>query len=142
MDDCRDIDRLIPQRSPIRMIDRLIRADETSAVSSLCVADDNFFADEKGMLVEAGLVEHIAQTASAHAGHIALQEGKQRPPVGYIAEVRDFLCFRRPHVGEELETTVTVDDVIGDMTCISGRTTVGKETVAETKMRIYIKEND
>ena len=91
-----DIKNLIPQRDPIMMVDKLIDVDGDVAVTSLTVRDDNYFIDENGLLAEPGLIEHIAQSASAFAGYRAMASGAVIPPVGYIGEVKRFHCYRRP----------------------------------------------
>ena len=141
MNNSYNIDKLIPQRDPIKMIDSLIDANEVMAITILSINSDNYFVSTEGIMAEAGLIEHIAQSASAQAGYLAISKGKEKAPVGYIAEIRDFHCYRCPHAGEELKTTISVDDTIGNITCISGKTIIGKEVIAETKMRIYIDED-
>ena len=64
----RDIRELIPQRPPILLVDGLESVEGDTAVSTLTVRADNCFTDEEGVLSEAGVVEHIAQSASALAG--------------------------------------------------------------------------
>ena len=56
----RDIRELIPQRPPILMVDGLESVEGDTAVGTLTVRADNCFADEEGVLSEAGVVEHIA----------------------------------------------------------------------------------
>ena len=99
---CEEITKLIPQREPIRMVDKLMDVDGDVAQTVLTVRPDNYFIDEDGLLAEPGLIEHIAQSASAFAGHKALEAGATTPPVGYIGEVKKFHCYRRPYVGDEL----------------------------------------
>lgn len=141
MNNSYDIENLIPQREPIKMIDSLIDANNVMAITTLFINSNNYFVNTEGIMAEAGLIEHIAQSASAQAGYLAISNGKDKAPVGYIAEIRDFHCYRCPHAGEKLETTISVDDTIGNITCISGKTIIGKELIAETKMRIYINED-
>lgn len=141
MNNSYDIHRLIPQRDPIKMIDSLIDVNEVMAITILSISSNNYFVSTEGIMAEAGLIEHIAQSASAQAGFLALSEGRKKTPVGYIAEIRDFKCYRCPLVEEELKTTISVDDIIGNITCISGKTIIDKELIAETKMKIYIGEN-
>ncbi len=67
------IKRLIPQRDPIIMVDKPLDVNDDAAVTTLTVRNDNYFIDEDGLLSESGLIEHIAQSASAFAGHFAVQ---------------------------------------------------------------------
>ena len=62
------IKELIPQRAPIMMVDTFYKADETDCETGLTVLSDNIFC-ENGDLLEPGMIEHVAQSASAHAGY-------------------------------------------------------------------------
>ena len=130
------IDRLIPQRAPILMVDRLLEAQDDTARTCLTVRPDNFFIDEDGCLDEVGLIEHIAQSASALAGYKALAQGASRPPVGYIGEVKKFSLHRLPRVGETLCTTVRFGMEVGGVTQLSAETRSGEELIATTQMKI------
>lgn len=134
-----DIKRLIPQRDPILMVDKLLEADGDKALTSLTVRADNYFIGEDGKLEESGLIEHIAQSASAFAGYMAIGRGATEPPVGYIGEIRKFRCHHRPQVGDELITTITIGAEIGGVTSISGESHVHDKLMAETQMKIYIR---
>lgn len=137
-----DIENLIPQRDPIRMVDQLIEVDDEKAITCLLVKADNYFMDEDGAMAEVGLVEHIAQSASAFAGYCALLEGASTPPIGYIGEVKNFHCYRRPKEGEELRTTITMGAELAGVTTLRGETRIGNELVADTRMKIFVeKEN-
>lgn len=68
-----DIQALIPQREPIIMVDRLDKVEHAYAETSLEIRPDNFFVAPDGRLEEAGIIEHIAQSALAFAGYWALQ---------------------------------------------------------------------
>ena len=130
------MERLIPQRDPIRMVDRLVEVDGGTATAALSVRPDNYFMEDDGAMAEPGLIEHIAQSALALAGYRA-----SAPPVGYIGEVRKFRCYRRPRVGEELRTSVVWGDTVGDIALVSGESRVGDERVAEVGMKISIPKN-
>ncbi len=66
---------LIPQRPPIVMVDSFCGIEDNCSYSGLTVTDDNIFCQE-GKLQEAGLVEHIAQSAAARIGYIYLQKNE------------------------------------------------------------------
>lgn len=136
-----DIERLIPQRHPIRMVDRLISYDNGCAVTELTIRPDNFFVEEDGLLLEAGLIENIAQSASAMAGYEAIKAGAAQPPVGYIGEVKNFRLLRRPAPGEKLTTTINKGPEVEGVTIVVGRTESNGETLAETQMKIFINKD-
>ena len=133
-----DIKNLIPQRSPIMMVDELLEAHDDVARCSLTIREDNFFLESDGAIAEPGVIEHIAQSASAFAGYKAIQAGAPEPPVGYIGEVKRFRLNRRPCKDETLMTTITMGPTVGGVTIIGGETVSGEETIATTQMKIYV----
>lgn len=130
------IKSLIPQRDPILMVDAFITADEDTAETGLTVTVGNFFCED-GRLAEPGIIEHIAQSASAFAGYKAVRAGLP-VPIGYIGEVKKCHIHRRPAVGEALRTTITMGAEINGVTLLTGVTRVGEETVADTLMKIFV----
>ena len=91
------IKELIPQRYPIIMVDTFYDATEMECNTGLTILDDNIFC-ENGSLLEPGIIEHIAQSASAHAGYKEKLKNSPNPPVGYIGEVKKFKLYRKPAV--------------------------------------------
>ena len=134
-----EIERLIPQRYPIMMVDELLEAEDGKALACLEIRPDNYFMEEDGRISELGLIEHIAQSASAFAGYKALGEGADHPPVGYIGEVKKFRCHFRPQAGGCLLTTITVVADAEGVTLIQGETRLDGKVAAETQMKIFIK---
>lgn len=132
-----DIKKLIPQRDPIMMVDKFYCAEGENAETGLTVKEDNYFIEEDGMMAEPGLIEHIAQSASAFAGHKALVAGDPLP-VGYIGEVKKFHCYSRPAVGAELHTIITMGAEVNGVTLLSGKTSVDDVVVADTQMKIFV----
>lgn len=134
------ITRLIPQRSPIMMVDELLCVNGDDATCQLTVRPDNYFIDDDGLMAEPGLIEHIAQSASAFAGHRAIEAGATEPPVGYIGEVKNFHLYKRPKISDVLTTTITMGAEVEGITIIRGETKVGDEVYADTTMKIFVKE--
>jgi predicted hotdog family 3-hydroxylacyl-ACP dehydratase len=129
---------LIPQRAPMVMLDAFYEGSDTEAVTGLTVCTDNlFFAD--GALTEPGLIEHVAQSASALAGYRAYRH-RQPAPTGYIGEVRKFHIARLPAAGESLRTSIRILSEIMNVSLLEAETRSGSETVASGQMKIYIRE--
>lgn len=118
------------------MVDALVRVDGDVCETELGVRDNNFFIEEDRLMSEPGLIEHIAQSASAFAGYRCVVKGEPAP-VGYIGEVKKFHCYRRPAIGDLLETTITMGAEVNGITIITGETMVDGEVVADTQMKIF-----
>ena len=132
------IKQLIPQRAPIMMVDAFVSADGDEAQTALTIAADNLFVED-GVMAEPGLIEHIAQSASAFAGYRAVSQGLP-VPIGYIGELKKFHLYSRPAVGATLRTTITMGTEVNGITMLSGVTRVGDEVVADTTMKIFVEE--
>ena len=134
-----NIKQLIPQRSPIMMVDELLCVNGDEAQCRLTVREDNFFLEADGLIAEVGIIEHIAQSASAFAGYRAIEAGATEPPVGYIGEVKNFHLSQRPAVRDVLITTITMGPTVDGVTIISGECKrEDGEAVADTRMKIYV----
>jgi 3-hydroxymyristoyl/3-hydroxydecanoyl-(acyl carrier protein) dehydratase len=137
-----EVSALIPQKPPIEMVDKLWFNDATTTISGFTVQADNVFC-KNGLFTEPGIVENIAQTAAIRAGYMAsllLKDGeKGTPPVGYIGAIKKLLIHQLPKAGSELKTEIIVQQVVFDVTLISGRSTVDGEPVAECEMKIFLK---
>ena len=123
------------------MVDELLKVVGDECTCRLEVREDNFFLEVDGQMAEPGVIEHIAQSASAFAGYCAVADGATTPPVGYIGEVKNFRLYRRPKLGDVLQTTITMGATVAGVTIISGTTLAGEEMIAETQMKIFVRED-
>lgn len=131
--------RLIPQRKPFLMVDRLLRVDGDNAFTQFSIGSDNYFVTD-GIFPVTGLIEHLAQSASALAGYKAIMAGAENPPIGMLAEVKHFICHRLPSLGDILITEVSKGVEVNGVTIVTGNTHVENEMIAEINMKIYIPE--
>ena len=131
---------LIPQRAPILMLDAFYEGNETEAYTGLTIQTDNMFCENQ-RFTEPGLIEHIAQSASAHAGYKALCKQKTAP-LGFIGEIKKFRVFRTPDVGEQLRTYINVLSEVMNISLISAEIKTDSETIATCQMKIFIRNED
>lgn len=132
-----EIYRLIPQRPPIVMVDVLWHVDKSYAETGLTIQEDNIFVSDN-VLREAGLIEHIAQSAAAFAGYDSFCEHRA-PKVGYIGEIKKCSLLSLPEVGCDLRTSITLIAEAAGVKLIEGQTKVGNELIAECLMKIFLK---
>ncbi len=135
------IENLIPQRAPIQMVDQLLEVEGRTAVTTFEIRSGNYFADEEGFMTEPGLIENIAQSASALAGYLSREAGEKETPVGYIGEIKNFHCYRCPHIGEKVQTSITLGEEVGGITLVNGEVHASGELLATTRMKIFISQN-
>lgn len=129
---------LIPQRSPIVMVDRFFGLDDEGSYTGLTVKGANLFCWD-GVLDECGLVEHIAQSAAVRVGYIYKNAG-EKIPVGFIGSVNKMNFHALPKVGDELRTTIRIEQEIFDITLISASVRVGDQVIADGELKIFLKK--
>jgi len=135
----KEILKLIPQRKPFIMVDEATDFTENSCQTSLTVSYNNYFVIDDNELSETGLIEHMAQSASALAGYKTLMsDSSDKPPVGIIGEVKRFSCERRPLVGEKIKTTIRFGMTFGNVTLADGESRIDEEQIANIKLKIFI----
>ena len=132
----RDIERLIPQRNPMVMVDEFEATAENVAQTALHVRADNLFLLPDGTLAETGLIEHVAQSAAALAGYQSASDGQ--PRIGLIGEVKRFECHRRPTAGDVVHTVVEFGFSFGNVTLVQGHCRLGEEEIASAKLKIFM----
>jgi hypothetical protein len=138
------VSALIPQKPPIEMVDKLWYNDDTKTISGFTIKDDTIFC-ENGFFREPGIIENIAQTAALRVGYIVSQLQKSgekvNPPVGYIGAIKRLNIHQLPKVGSELKTEVVIQQIVFDVTLITGKTTLNGEPVADCEMKIFLKKD-
>lgn len=130
------IEQLIPQRHPIVMIDGVSILNASSAIATLNVEADNwFFCD--GALLEAGLVEHAAQSAAALLGARDYSAGKPAQ-IGYIGEVKNFEVNKLPESGERIVTRIQLLAEVDAVSLVEVRSEVNGEYVCAGQIKVVI----
>ena len=137
------VQKLIPQRPPMVMVDTLIYHDKQKTRTGFRVENDNLF-NVNGYFSEEGLIENIAQSAALRTGWMALQKSGDNdlfiPPVGVIGSVKNFKLFRLPQVNTEINTEVVVQAEIFNATLVSGKVMIGDEILAECELKIFLQD--
>jgi len=134
-----DILDLIPQRTPMQMIDKLVYADERSAKGILLIKESNLFC-ENGRLRESGLVEFIAQTAAAFTG-FRNKTNSSSVREGYIGAVKNLVVIALPLVNAEIQSEIVVENEIVGFTIVTGKVFYKNKVIAECEIRILVSSN-
>jgi len=135
-----DVLKLIPQRPPIVMVDKLISAADKKTISGFTIKADNIFV-EKGVMQEPGIIENVAQSAALGVGYVCSIKN-EKVPLGFIGAVKNLLIFGLPAVGDELKTEIQVDYEVFEATLITGKVYCGDKLLAQCEMKIFLKPNE
>jgi len=131
-----EIKDYIPQREPMIMVDAFYGIVDEKSFSGLTVKEDNILVED-GLLSEAGIIEHIAQSCALRLGYDYRQ--RQLPvPIGYIGAVKNMKILNLPQVGQQLFTTVTILQEVFDITLVSVEIDVNQTPVATGEMKIFL----
>lgn len=128
--------KLIPQRPPFVMVDRLVEMNGNTAVTEFTVRPDCIMVED-GVLTAYGLIENMAQTCAARIGYINLH---RKVPIGMIGAVRDYRTCRNPVVGVTLRTTVTDIESVMNMTMADVTVEDSSGVVASGVLKIALRE--
>ncbi|MFT5513182.1 MAG: hypothetical protein ACI8SE_001583 [Bacteroidia bacterium] len=131
------ITEYIQQRPPFVMVDKLLSAENGRFESTFQILSDNILVEQKTLTVY-GLIENIAQTASAglHASMIRL--AKTTGGTGVLGGVSKLSVKNIPPVGSNIRTTVRIITELGKMIKIHGSTYLNKECLMECEMSIVV----
>lgn len=131
---------LIPQRTPIVMVDEFLGIDNNVSRTRFTVYNDNIFVNN-GEFSECGLIEHIAQSAAARVGYI-FKSKNLSIPIGYIGSVNNFVIYQNPKVGEAINTTIEIIQEVFNITLIQAYCHIDGKEIASCRMKIFLENNE
>lgn len=131
-----DIIKLIPQRFPMVMIDRLLSYTEESVLVDFKITDGNLFVID-GELQESGLLEHMAQCVAAHTGY-SYYIRQEETPTGYIGAIQKAEIFTLPQVGQHLTTRVYIVQEFMGVTLVNIESWIAEQCIASAQMKTVI----
>jgi 3-hydroxymyristoyl/3-hydroxydecanoyl-(acyl carrier protein) dehydratase len=133
-----DILKILPQRLPMVMVDKLLDCNELNAITGLEIIPGNLFV-KNGYFSEPGLIENIAQSAALMTGWLALadQNGEQKIPLGVIGAVKDLQVYHLPEINTEVRTEIALLFRIANATIVNGKVKQNGRLVAECELKIF-----
>lgn len=130
------VENLLPQKFPFVMVDKMYSFTETSLVSGLKIQNDNIFFDNNTFL-EAGLIEHMAQSVALHTGYEYFLRN-EIAPTGYIGSIKDIEIKKLPEINDTIQSTVTILQEFGGITLVDIVTTLNNEEIAKGQMKTVL----
>ena len=131
------VESLIPQKSPMVMVDTLWHYDALTLQAGLSIKEENIFV-QYGLLQAAGLIEHQAQSVALHTGYQYFLKGVS-PPTGYIGAIKSFQIDRLPKVGSQIYTEVSIISELMGVTLVDIKTKVNNTVIAIAQMKTVLK---
>lgn len=131
------IETLIPHRAPMCFIAALTDCTDTTARATACFPTDHF-ATANGAVLEAALVECLAQTVAAALGHRAGADGKTGAANnGMLAAVSNFKIHSPAPLDKILTLEVRELKRLGPMLLIAGTISCADQLIAAGELSLY-----
>lgn len=133
---------LMPHKTPMLMISRLLRLDATSVETNFEINESNVLVDNS-YLSEAGIIENIAQTATLTVGYdyyVSVKNKKENyiPPFGYIGAINRLIIEQLPPVGATINTKSVVNLKLADITFVKSEIWLDGKLIAEAETKVFI----
>ena len=130
------VEKLLPQKFPFVMVDKMYDYTETSLISGFTIQKESIFFQD-GNFVEAGLIEHIAQSIALHTGYQFFLKNEPAP-TGYIGSIKDIEIRQLPKLGEEIQTTVSILQEFAGITLVEAVTKLNTIEIASGQMKTVL----
>ncbi|MFG4000784.1 hypothetical protein ACHRV1_01430 [Flavobacterium aquidurense] len=130
------VENLLPQKFPFVMVDQMYSYTETSLVSGFKIQNDNIFFDNDTFL-EAGLIEHMAQSVALHTGYQFFLKN-EIAPTGYIGSIKEIAIKKLPKINDTIQSTVTILQEFAGITLVDIVTYLNNEEIANGQMKTVL----
>lgn len=130
------VENLLPQKFPFVMVDAMYSYTETSLISGLTIQNDNIFA-ENNIFLEAGLIEHMAQSVALHTGYQFFLRN-ETAPTGYIGSIKEIAIKKLPQINDSIQSEVTILQEFAGITLVNIVTKLNNEEIANGQMKTVL----
>ncbi|MEZ0180845.1 hypothetical protein B0A75_07055 [Flavobacterium oncorhynchi] len=130
------VENLLPQKFPFVMVDAMYSYTETSLISGLTIQNDNIFA-ENNIFLEAGLIEHMAQSVALHTGYQFFLRN-ETAPTGYIGSIKEIEIKKLPQINDSIQSEVTILQEFAGITLVNIVTKLNNEEIANGQMKTVL----
>lgn len=130
------IGKLIPQKSPFVMVDKLLHFEDKKVVAGLIISEENIFT-QNSKFTAPGLIEHMAQSVALYTGYKFFLKNENAPS-GYIGAIKKAEIFELPAVGMELKTTIVIVHDIMNVTLVTAETECDGKIIASSEMKTVL----
>lgn len=129
--------KLIPQRAPFVLVDKIYTHAENEILSGFTIPKDHILVNRSGELSEPGIIEHFAQTIALYQGYYYYLKNLPAP-VGYIGSIRNIDIYELPKSTQEIRTKIKVLQQVLGVTMVSGEVYLEDKLIATGEMRTII----
>ena len=131
------IERLLPQRPPMLLLDRLLSCTPTEGTADALIRDENLFRLPDETIHAAALFELMAQAYAAVQGFQNTLAGKP-VTLGYLAGISHAVVKDVARVGDLLLVTVRQTASVPPFVRAEARVERNGETIAQGELTLFI----
>lgn len=133
---------LIPHRSPMLLVDKVISVEEKIGRAHAVVSAEHLFLRADGTLAPETCAELVAQGFGVCEACRRLSKGLTIEGGGYLANIRDLVCLAPARKGDELIIRTEKMDECFDTYIVQGEILRGEEKLAQCTVYIFMWQGD
>ena len=130
------VDKIIPQQSPMRVVDTLLRVGERTADVEVNISNDMLFLGTDGLVDEAAYLEFLAQAIAALNGFEQMGASEAQPE-GFLLGVRRLEVFGKARLGDKLRVSVFKYGRYGDFGIVKGSVFRDDNLLARGEIKVW-----
>ncbi|WP_294202467.1 ABC transporter permease [uncultured Chryseobacterium sp.] len=135
-----NIHNFLPHREPMLMTDYILELTKEKVITSFTIKEDNIFVD-KGVFVEAGLIENSAQTCSSILGQSFFENPEADTKViGFITNIKKIEIFSLPKAGSKIISKASLISQFENICHIFCETFLEDELLIRCEINLFIQE--
>ncbi|MCU7617195.1 ABC transporter permease [Chryseobacterium sp. PBS4-4] len=135
-----NIHHFLPHREPMLMADYILELTPEKVITSFEITSDNIFV-QNDQFVEAGLIEHSAQTSSSILGQSFFANPESNTKViGFITNIKKIEIFALPKVGDKIISKASLISQYENICQIFCETFLDDELLIRTEISLFIQE--
>ncbi len=132
-----DAEMLVPQRTPLRVVDRLTSFDGNDAVVETVMPEEGVFIRSDGSVEPMVLIELVAQAFASVKGYEDFTEDK---PVGkgFLVEVKSCIFFGTAYGGDALRVIIHKTGGTEEFSLADGSVLRGADVLLSGRVMVWI----
>lgn len=135
-----NIHNFLPHREPMLMADYILELTKEKVITSFEIKEDNVFV-HNNELVEAGLIENLAQTCSSILGQSFFENPEADTKViGFITNIKKIEVFALPKVGDKIISKAALISQFENICNIFCETFNNDELLIRAEINLFIQE--
>lgn len=130
-----EIQKYIPQRKPILMVDNLICIVENTATTTYKIKE-SVFTNDNSIMNKYGLIEHVAQSSALFYGYL---HGKS---FGMIGKIKDLQICDDLNVDSLITSKISIIKEIGNLVSVITESYLDQLIIMKSEMLLNFEKNN